>query len=436
MLQAGFERVCITPSAGASLAGFAARKGVCSGVHDDLFVRALVLANDSSAVAIVSIDVLALPGEFVNRVRRAIAARVPIGASSLMVACTHTHAAPVTIRTFFNPDESVDPRYIERLAAAIENAVAGAWENRFDARVGHGSGRVAGIGVNRRNPAGGPVDEEVGIIRVADVSGKTRGVLVNYACHPTVLGPDNLLATGDFPNMAVARIEAALGPDSFAMYTNGAQGDISMGHSSELSAIGVIAPGRTFEHATELGHRLADAVLSVLPEVELRDSFELGALVLEVKLPLKRYPPAEETAKALAEAEEKVRSLESAGDASAEYRRARSELLYCSITDFYARETARYADGLLPIGLQGLRIHDALFVAVPGELFVEVALSAKQSARVPLFVVGLANGYVGYLPCREAYEGGGYEVVSAKCGPDFPERLLEAIQQLEQRLIP
>jgi hypothetical protein len=296
LLKAGFGRVCITPAAGAILAGFAARKRVCSGVHDDLFARALVIESGASVVAVVSADVLALPGDFVDRVRQAIARRVPIEPGSVMIASTHTHAAPVTISTFFNPDESVDSRYMERLAKAIADAVAGAWQSRADNRIGTGAGRVTGIGVNRRNPAGGPVDEEVGIVKIADPSGRTRGVLVNYACHPTVLGPDNLLATGDFPNMAVACIERELGAGGFAMYTNGAQGDISMGHSSELSAIGVIAPGRTFEHAAELGNRLADAVLTALGRIETQESAALGALTVPVKLPLKRYPAQEETA--------------------------------------------------------------------------------------------------------------------------------------------
>ena len=49
-------------------------------------------------------------------------------------------AAPTTIATFFNPDDSVDPLYMERLAAAIEDAVSSAWEHRFEARIGVGHG--------------------------------------------------------------------------------------------------------------------------------------------------------------------------------------------------------------------------------------------------------------------------------------------------------
>ena len=433
MLKAGFGRVCITPSAGTTLAGFAARQGVCTGVHDDLFARALVIDNRASAVAIVSLDVLAVPGEFVEQVRQSISRRLPLDPGAVMIACTHTHAAPVTIRTFFNPEESLDPRYIGRLAAAIEDAVARAWEHRRDSRIGVGICRVDGIGVNRRSLDGQPVEEEVAIVKIANLEDAARGVLINYACHPTVLGPDNLLASGDFPNMAIARIEDRLGPDSFALYTNGAEGDISMGHSSELSAIGVIAPGRTFERASELGSRLADAVLATLDGIETRDSVTLLAATDSVRLPLKHYPDLAETAGNLAEAEHRLKSLESGIDSPA-HRQARSELLYRSITHYYARATAAFPDRCLPIGLQGVRIHDATFVAIPGELFAEIGIRAKQSARRPLFVIGLANGYYGYLPSPQAYEQGGYEVVSSMCEPAFAGRLLEAIAQLERRL--
>ena len=40
---------------------------------------------------------------------------------------------------------------------------------------------------------------------------------------------------------------------------------------------------------------------------------------------------------------------------------------------------------------------------VPGELFVEIALRIKSETRHPVFIMGITNGYVGYLPTREAY---------------------------------
>jgi neutral ceramidase len=437
LLTAGFHKICISPPIGAPLAGFAARQGGATGVHDDLFSRALALANEQTAIVFVSVDVLALPQQFVERVRAAITARTGIRPEAVMIAATHTHAGPVTITTFFNPDESLDTAYMDRLAEAIVESVAAAWRARFPARVGVGAGRVTGIGVNRRTPDKLPVDEEVGIIKVEDAvgpEGRTRAVLMNHACHPTVLGPDNLLVTGDFPAFAIERVEAALGAGGFAMFTNGTQGNISVGHSSELSAIGVVTPGRTFERAAELGGRLAEAALAALPEMETTGEPQLGALGLPLNLPLKKLPSLAEAVEALGAAEARMTRLNGDSATAEEINRAKSERLYASITHFYAKETSAL-NGRLPAELQGLRIGDAVFVAVPAEVFVETGLQIKQRAARRIFIVGIANGYIGYLTTQAAHAAGGYEVVSSKVAPEAEKALIEGTLALSRKLL-
>jgi hypothetical protein len=434
VLRAGFGKVCISPGTGAPLAGFAAREGVSEGIHDDLFARALLISDDQTTLALVSVDLLALPSEFVRRVRSAIQMKTGISGDAVMIASTHTHAGPVTITTFFNPEESVDAGYMNRLAEAIVQSVTTAWRDRFPAKVGVGEARVDGVGVNRRSPDQLPIDEQVGIIKVDDLEGATRAVLMNYACHPTVLGPDNLLVTGDFPNFAVNAIEKDIGPDGFAMFVNGTQGNISMGHSSELSAIGVITPGRTFERAAELGRLLADATLVALPDIETSDAPTLAALTIPVNLPLKDYPSEDEALNSLKEADALLAKLSVEGAPQERMMPAKTQRLYASITNFYAGETRGLPDGQLPIELQGFRVGDAAFVAIPGEVFVEIGLTLKRQLPHPTFVFGIANGYIGYLPTREAYEVGGYEVVSSKCQPGAADVLVEKVIALTEEL--
>jgi neutral/alkaline ceramidase-like enzyme len=434
LLTAGFSKVCISPPIGAPLAGFAARQDVSRGIHDDLFARALVLTNGEAVLALVSVDLLALSGDFIKRVREGIQKSTGIHASSVMIASTHTHAGPVTIRTFFNPEESVDATYMDWLAEAVEKSVTSAWRDRFAARVGVGAGHVDGVGVNRRSPDQRPIDEQIGIIKVDDSNGRTRAVLINYACHPTVLGPDNLLVTGDFPNFAIDQIERNLDPDGFAMFVNGTQGNISMGHSSELSAIGVITPGRTFERAAELGHLLADATQVALPDIATSDEPALGALTIPVNLPLKNYPPLEEAIRSLRDADELLAKLTAEGAPPDQIMPAKTQRLYASITNFYAGEALALPDGHLPIELQGFRLGDAAFVAIPGEVFVEIGLAIKRQLPHLTFVVGIANGYIGYVPTREAYASGGYEVVSSKCQPGAADVLVEKVANLTAQL--
>ncbi|MGO9258006.1 MAG: neutral/alkaline non-lysosomal ceramidase N-terminal domain-containing protein [Bryobacteraceae bacterium] len=432
LVHAGFGKRCISPPVGVPLAGFAARQSVSTGVHDDLFARALVLDHGASVAAVVSLDLLAVPEAFVQRARAKIQARSGVSPESVLIACTHTHAGPVTISTFFNPGEDVDAAYLDSLVQNVAACVGDALDGRFPARIGVGRGHIEGLAVNRRSADGRPVDEEIGIIKVEDENGNVRGVVVHYACHPTVLGPDNLLVTGDFPAVTVGRLERALGEGAFAMFVNGAEGDISVGHSSELSAIGVIAPGRTFARAEELGSRLAGAALEALVGIPASATLELGALSTRIALPLKRYPAPSETRAALLRAGERVASLQSDGD---ELRKAKSELLYASIANFYAGETAPWNGGLT-VELQGIRIGETVLVGVPAEVFAEIGLRLKSEAPHPTRLIGMANGYQGYLPHRAAYAQGGYEVVSAKVDADAEDRLVAGILALEEELFP
>ena len=433
MLTAGFSKVCISPRIGAPLAGFAARLGVCEGIHDDLFSRALVLENDGSQVAFVSLDLLALASDFVERVRRNIEEKTGIPGKSVMIAATHTHAGPVTIRTFFNPQDDLDSAYMDSLADAITTSVIEARGSRFPARVGIGHGWVKGIGVNRRSADKTPVDEEIGIIKIEDLDAHTRFVLINYACHPTVLGSNNLLATGDFPHFAVEKVEEALGDGGFAMFVNGTQGNISMGHSSELSAIGVITPGRTFEHASELGRKLADATLAALPDIPTDEFAEIRSATTLVNFPLKKFPKVEEATEMFRNAESALDHLSQDGTDSEGLMKAKSELLYASITNFYAGETAQL-EGHLPVELQAFRIGDAVFLAVPAEVFVEIGLELKRRAPYRTYIVGIANGYIAYFPTQAAYADGGYEVVSSKVAPHSESIFYDKAVGLEWQL--
>ena len=323
---------------------------------------------------------------------------------------------------------------MHRLATAIEQCVANAWDSRRPARLGVGTGPVEGVGVNRRTPDKRPIDDQIAVIKVDDEDGRTRGVVINYACHPTVLGPDNNLVTGDFPHYTIEEVERALGQDSLALFINGAQGNISVGHSSELSAIGIITPGRTFERAAEIGNALGRAALDVLPQVPTSSSAALSSVSMSTDLPGKTYAEASQTRAALRVSASRLDELLDRGAPAGEIARARTDRLYASITDYFAAQARQMPDGHVPIEIQGLRLGEAAFVAVPAEVFVEIGLRIKQQAGRPTFICGVTNGYIGYLPHRPAYEAGGYEVVASMCAEGADDALVRAVHTVVDRL--
>jgi neutral ceramidase len=183
-----------------------------------------------------------------------------------------------------------------------------------------------------------------------------------------------------------------------------------------------------------LGHLLADATLAALPDIATSDAPALNSLTIPVNLPLKNYPPLEQAVKSLREADELLAKLTTEGAPADQIMPAKTQRLYASITNFYAGEALALPDGHLPIELQGFRVGDAAFIAVPGEVFVEIGLTIKRRLPHLTFVVGIANGYIGYVPTREAYDTGGYEVVSSKCQPGAADVLVENVAQLTAQL--
>lgn len=88
-----------------------------------------------------------------------------------------------------------------------------------------------------------------------------------------------------------------------------------------------------------------------------------------------------------------------------------------SLVDIYALECQRLAKlpEQMTAPVQVLRLGGAALVALPGEVFVETGLNIKsKSDAKPLFLVSLANGYIGYICTDEALtQQGGYETWAA-----------------------
>jgi hypothetical protein len=84
----------------------------------------------------------------------------------------------------------------------------------------------------------------------------------------------------------------------------------------------------------------------------------------------------------------------------------------------YARRTLSLAEGpeTLSIALQALRIGDLAVCAIPFETLVEIGLDLKKRSPFPrTMVLGVTNGYNGYLPTPEQHQLGGYETWLGTC---------------------
>src|SRR5271157_4666360 len=207
-LRAGAARVDITPPADEALpmAGYAGR-APSKGVHDHIYVRAIVLDNGAIQSALVAWDLIFVPNEVWSEVSGRIAKEIGIPSEHLLLSAVHDHGAPSlgsggdAVAT--GPKTAAFTAKVED--AALE-AVRRAKANLQPARFGIGTG-TAYVNINRRewtpdhgwwlgyNPDG-PSDKTVAVLKFEDLSGKPIAFFINYAVHGTVMGSHNYQITG------------------------------------------------------------------------------------------------------------------------------------------------------------------------------------------------------------------------------------------------
>ena len=78
---------------------------------------------------------------------------------------------------------------------------------------------------------------------------------------------------------------------------------------------------------------------------------------------------------------------------------------------------------------------DIAWVGLPGEIFVELGIALKRASPFRRTIIAeLAGGSIGYVPTRQAYTQGQYEVVTARVAAGSGERLVESASRVLREL--
>ena len=82
----------------------------------------------------------------------------------------------------------------------------------------------------------------------------------------------------------------------------------------------------------------------------------------------------------------------------------------------------------LPLEVQVFRLNgDTAIVTLPGEIFVDLGLAIKKASPFKTtLVIELTNNSLGYVPTKQAFAEGSYEIVNSQCSPACGEQLVEA----------
>ena len=237
--------------------------------------------------------------------------------------------------------------------------------------------------------------------------GKPLAVLMNYGCHPTVLGHENRCLSADYPG-AARRVLEGVYPDTVFMFTNGAAGDVSTRFTRR---------SQTFAEVERMGRILGGGVLRAMQLMETGGPAALSSRVADVEIPLRDFPPPDKAKQVLEDREAELERLQEAGAPHGEIRRATTKMEG-------ARVQVRLAEALVDRShvatqTQVVSIGGLLFIGLPGEPFTRLVLDLKEeSPAVHTAVISYANDDVGYFPDDGSIEEGTYEALSSPYGSE------------------
>jgi len=378
--RAAVVKIDITPDKPQWLLGYDPRKS--TGVHDHLFHRIVAMDDGATQFFLISTDVCLFSPSLYDEVTKEIEKQTGIKPLQIWWTVTHTHSAPeigppglagVFMGTRYEHDHNTE--YTAWVKKALIEGIKEARAKLAPARLGVGWG-FARATVNRRardeegptylglNPYG-PVDLQIGLLRLEKADGKLMALIANYAMHGTVLGPPNTQITGDAPGIVADYVEQKLGVPM--LYINGAAGNVA--------PIYTVYPDFESGHLSQFRVLLGDRILAANARV--------GPTTSQVKLSL--------------------------GDKFVDTTR-KAGLGWAPDLGEYLQTTST-GTTMVRIPVRFLRINNDIVIwAAPLELFCEIAIDVRNHSPFPFtFYFGYANGWLGYLPTKEEFAHGGYE---------------------------
>ncbi len=445
-------------------------------VNGRLHVRALVLKSGVTTAAIVTLDVVAVgeighvSDEYLETVRQRVQAELGIEPRHVMINASHCHGVPC---------KEIDERTVQAITQAAEKLVP--------VEIGVGRGHEDRISANRRLKLKngkeidvrhaysmprdedvsdvGPIDPEIGVLRLNRTDGSVLAVVYNFACHPIqgVPGGEN---TADITGFSSEVIEENLDNGTVALFVQGCGGDINPAFYKEVNLP---------RNAEPLGNMLGLSTLRAARRIQCRSDARLAVLNEVLELPRADYADRigmmeEEQQTLLQSLRGTTLNFKTFLPLAVKYRMFEQYPSYYShrylheknlqrtdlekldslnrnamkqylqnietmeqltrittnlrLLNLHQKQMLAAGRRTLDVELVAIRIGDFVMLTFPGELTVQIGLNLKSaSPHKETFIAGYTNGYIYYAPTAEQLlnVGGAQEDSDCLLAPEWQD---------------
>ncbi|MDR4986088.1 neutral/alkaline non-lysosomal ceramidase N-terminal domain-containing protein [Bacillus cereus] len=385
MSKIGVCKVDITPPLGIDFIGYHRDTGI-NNIEERIYGTIFVFEKDEIKTVFISIDNIGMLVEDTNIIRERVASELHLPFERITVVYTHTHSGPETVG-----DDPLVQSYKTILVNNVVHGAVTANNNLKLCEVGWGVTK-SDIGVNRRERTSdgkakmgtnieGVADNRIGMLAIRDAETKElSGILVFCTAHPNVLKGDIDVLSADYPGMTREILEKIVSCP--VIIVQGAAGNVNAKYRGSREAL------------KQMAYILSGHVLTMLPTVTYSRIVKLRTISSTVQMQLKDIPEIDEIRR-IAQFTERHWGVNTDEWLTIVLEKHKQNIRQLSID----------------LEVQLFQINDGMFSGIPMEPFSETALEMKESLQNErAFFGGYMNGYIGYLPSKEEYAYGGYEV--------------------------
>jgi len=411
-MKVSINKKNINPIVPTYLSGQINRISKHTGILDAIYCTSLILEVNNELLCFISYDLLQFDDYLSNRIREYLSNQTRILKSNIFTIPSHTHAGPEVLRDGLfgiKTASEVTEGYLDFLVDTSLNCVNESLDNLLECTISYSEVYIEGYYGNRNNP-NKPSDKRIRIIQFNQEE-QTIAILVNLACHPTLLGTQNTQISSDLIGVIRKGLEERY--NCLVMMTNGAEGDMSNRHyrlSSDESELNRTGKGIFNQIPIQLESKLLNITEFTIYPKQFQFIYSSDTQRIENAIQLN---------KALISSASNQDSL---------------KLLNATNTVLSHRLQSN-STSMLEIEYSIIDLDKIIICCVPMELFSSLYLKLEKRISCPILLFGLTNTSIGYCVDTESFDNT-YEGLTSLFikgeGERFIETLTEEIMQIQR----